>query len=200
MIKAFYRHAGCSEWCNSLRRRGREWSSQFTADWVWLGPSKSVFPEPFLSHSWHLKRQISKSSRVYEPQLKPQTMVWLGLAHPIWQTVTKLNQAELSQTVAALSGTLFWHQLCFQLSNFLLVTMQGLANQMEWVSVRFDKIHFYSLVCVELASIGFILIRINKILLYNFWIERYQMPLIFLTRFDMICSIVWWDLIWFDNI
>jgi hypothetical protein len=62
-------------------------------------------PEPFLNRSCHLKRQTSKSSKAYEPWLKPQIMVWLGLAHPIWQTVTKLDRAGPSRTAAALEAS-----------------------------------------------------------------------------------------------
>jgi hypothetical protein len=53
--------------------------------------TKSVVPKPFLNHSCHLKRQTSKSSKAYKLWLKPQTIVWLGLAHPIWQTITELG-------------------------------------------------------------------------------------------------------------
>ena len=42
------------------------------------------------------------------------------------------------------------------------------ANQMEWVSAQFDKIRFHFLTRVECASMGFILIKINKILLYQY--------------------------------
>jgi hypothetical protein len=49
------------------------------------------------------------------------------------------------------------------------------ANQMEWVSARFDKIHFHFLMHVECASMGFVLIKINKILLYQYQIEYSQM-------------------------
>jgi hypothetical protein len=37
-------------------------------------------------------------------------------------------------------------------------------------------------------------------LLYICGIEWYKMQLVCLTRIDMICSIVWQDLVWFDNI
>ena len=49
-----------------------------------LASSQSMFPELFLNHSCHLKRQTFKSSKAHKLWLKPQTIVWLGSAHPIW--------------------------------------------------------------------------------------------------------------------
>lgn len=45
-------------------------------------PSKSVFPEPFLNRSCHLKRQSSKSSKAYEPRLRPQNHGLARLGSP----------------------------------------------------------------------------------------------------------------------
>jgi hypothetical protein len=67
-----------------------------------LGSSKRVFPEPFLSHSYRLKRQTSKYSNACEPWLKPQATVWRGLARPIWPNRCEPSQAGPSRAVTSL--------------------------------------------------------------------------------------------------
>jgi hypothetical protein len=71
-----------------------------------LGSSKRVFPEPFLSRSYCLKRQTSKYSNACEPWLKPQATVWCGLAHPIWPNRREPSQAKPSRAVTSLGTAL----------------------------------------------------------------------------------------------
>jgi len=64
--------------------------------------------------------------------------------------------------------------------------MRGPAIEMEWVLLWFDQIRFHFLARVEGGHKGFVPIRINKIILYNFRIEHYQMRIVFLTRIELI--------------
>jgi hypothetical protein len=68
--------------------------------------------------------------------------------------------------------------------------VQGPAIEMEWVLLKFDMIRFRFLARVEWDSMGFGVIRINKMLLYICGIEWYKMRLVCLIRIEMICSIV----------
>lgn len=68
--------------------------------------------------------------------------------------------------------------------------MQGPPNEIKWVVLRIDVIRFRFLARVKREPMGFDIIRIDQILLYNCRIERYQMGIIFLTRIEMIRSVV----------